>query len=63
VHTILVFMSKPKTHTRLTITLPIDMAKELRKPCYGKISRYISKSVTEKMQRQMRNRFVKEVRK
>jgi len=54
-------MSKPKTHTRMTITLPIDMAKELRKPCYGKISRYISKSVTEKMQRQMRNRFVKEV--
>ena len=55
-------MSKPKTHTRMTITLPIDMAKELRKPKYGKISRYISKSVTEKMQRQMRTRFIKEVK-
>ena len=52
-------MSKPKTHTRLTITLPIDMAKELRKPKYGKVSRFISKSVTEKMQRQMRNNFTK----
>lgn len=55
-------MSKPKTHTRLTITLPIDMAKELRKPKYGKVSRYISKSVTEKMQRQMHKNFRKEVR-
>lgn len=52
-------MSKPKTHTRLTITLPIDLAKELRKPKYGKISRFISKSVTEKMQRQMRKNFIK----
>jgi len=52
-------MSKPKTHTRLTITVPIDMAKELRKKKYGKVSRYISKSVTERMQRQMHRNFVK----
>ncbi len=54
-------MSKPKTHTRMTITLPIDMAKELRKPEHGKVSRFIAKSVTEKMQRTMRANFTKKV--
>lgn len=53
-------MAKPKTHTRLNITLPIDMAKELRKKKYGKISRFIAKSVTEKMERQMRQNLLRQ---
>ena len=52
-------MGKPKTHTRIDITIPIDMAKELRKKKYGKISQFIAKAVNERMERQMRQNLLK----